>query len=79
MAKNDIVEWADKTELPNYTEKESLIEKYFKKSFEKELSVELLLNQKDKSIFIPDDKPYNEHFLTRHYNDYMSGSLKFIK
>ena len=79
LAKNDIVEWADKTELPNYTEKEALIEKYFNKSFEKEISVELLLNQKDKSIFISDDQPYNEYFLIRRYNDYMSGSLKFIK
>ena len=79
LAKNDIVEWADKTKLPNYAEKEALIEKYFNKSFEKELSVELLLNQKDKSIFISDDQPYNEYFLIRRYNDYMSGSLKFIK
>ena len=77
--RKDIGEWADETELLNDTEKESLIEKYFNKSFEKELSVELLLNQKDESIFISDDQPYNEYFLIRRYNDYMSGSLKFIK
>jgi spermidine synthase len=79
LAKNDIVEWADETELSVNTQRESLIEKYFNKSFEKELSANLLLNQKDESIFISDDQPYNEYFLIRRYNDYMSGTLKFIQ
>ena len=63
----------------NESEKESLIEKYFNQSFENEISVDLLLNQKDESIFISDDQPYNEYFLIRRYNDYMSGTLKFVK
>ena len=54
-------------------------EKYFNKAFEKEIPVELLLNQKDESIFISDDQPYSEYFLIRRYNDYKSGSLRFIK
>ena len=79
LVKNDIVEWADETALYNDTQRDSLIEKYFNKSFENELSANLLLNQKDESIFISDDQPYNEYFLIRRYNDYMSGTLKFVK
>ena len=79
LVKNDIVEWADEIALYNDTQRDSLIEKYFNKSFENELSANLLLNQKDESIFISDDQPYNEYFLIRRYNDYMSGTLKFVK
>jgi spermidine synthase len=55
------------------------IERYFNKSFEKEISVKLILNQKDESIFISDDQPYNEYYLLRRYKDKQSGSLKMVR
>ena len=79
MAKDDLAEWVDETELPNDTEKESLIEKYFNKSFEREIPVKLILNQNDESIFISDDQPYNEYYLLRRKHDAKSGSLKLAK
>lgn len=79
MVKDDIVEWAPGIELFNDLERETLIEEYFNRSFKKEVPIEVLLNQKDKSIFISDDQPYNEYYLLRRYKDKKSGSLKFIE
>ena len=78
IAKDDIVEWAKGIEFYNDLEREDLLEKYFSLSFEKEIPVELLLNQKDESIFISDDQPYNEYYLLRRYKDKKAGSFKFI-
>ena len=79
IAKDDIVEWAKGIEFYNDLEREDLLEEYFSLSFEKEIPVELLLNQKDESIFISDDQPYNEYYLLRRYKDKKSGSFKFIR
>ena len=90
IAKDDIVEWAKGIEFysehlsniikkSNDLEREDLLEEYFSLSFEKEIPVELLLNQKDESIFISDDQPYNEYYLLRRYKDKKSGSFKFIR
>ena len=49
IAKDDIVEWATGIESYNDLEREDLLEEYFSLSFEKEIPVELLLNQKDKN------------------------------
>jgi len=76
--KDDIVEWAPGIELFDDQERESLIEEYFNRSFEKEISTEVLLNQKDESIFISDDQPYNEYYLFRRYKDKKLGFLEFI-
>ena len=78
MVKDDIVEWAPGIELFDDLERESLIEEYFNRSFEKEILTEVLLNQKDESIFISDDQPYNEYYLFRRYKDKKSGFLEFI-
>ena len=56
-----------------------MVEDYFSRSFNKEISVELLLNQKDESFFISDDQPYNEYYLLRRYRDTKSGSLEFAR
>ena len=90
IAKNDIVEWTKGIEFysehlsniikkSNDLEREDLLEEYFSLSFEKEIPVELLLNQKDESIFISDDQPYNEYYLLRRYKDKKAGSFKFIE
>jgi len=79
MAKDDLVEWADRIELYNDLEREHLIEEYFNQTFEKEIPIRLLLNQKDESIFISDDQPYNEYYLLRRYKDKKSGSLKYVR
>jgi predicted membrane-bound spermidine synthase len=79
MAKDDLVEWAKGKELFNDLEREKQVEEYFNLSFENEIPVELLLNQKDKSIFISDDRPYNEYFFLRRYNDKKSGSYEWIQ
>ena len=79
MAKEDIVEWEPGLQFFNNIELENLIEENFRKSFEKEIPVELLLNQKDELVFISDDQPYNEYYLLRRYHDAKSGSLKFIQ
>ena len=79
LAKDDIVEWDKGIKFYNDLEREDLLEEYFSLSFEKEIPVELLLNQKDESIFISDDQPYNEYYLLRRYKDKKAGSFKFIK
>ena len=72
------IKYAKGIEFYNDLEREDLLEEYFSLSFKKEIPVELLLNQKDESIFISNDQPYNEYFLLRHHNN-KSGSLKFLK
>ena len=79
MAKEDIVEWEPGIQFLNNIELENLIEENFRKSFEKEIPVELLLNQKDELVFISDDQPYNEYYLLRRYRDTKSGSLEFAR
>lgn len=75
LAKEDILEWEHG--IIN-KDREVHVEEYFRRSFEKEIPVELLLNQKDELIFISDDQPYNEYYLLRRYHDTNSGSLNFI-
>ena len=91
MAKNDIVEWGGyrwastwfrqqrKQFLNGIVPREVLVEEYFRRSFEKEIPMELLLNQKGELTFISDDQPYNEYYLLRRYHDTKSGSLKFVR
>jgi predicted membrane-bound spermidine synthase len=77
IAKDDIVEWSKEKEFYSELERKDLLIKYFSLSFEREISIELLLNQKDKSIFISDDQPYNEYYLIRRHKDKKSGSFKY--
>ncbi len=79
MVKKDIVEWASEAESLNETDRDNLVEDYFNRSFQKEVFTFDLLNQKDKSIFISDDQPYNEYYLIRRYVDEKSGVLDYIR
>jgi hypothetical protein len=79
MAKDDIVEWDRGIQFLNTIEREARIGQYFGRSFEKEIPVELLLNQKDELAFISDDRPYNEYYLLRRYHDAKTGPLKVIR
>ena len=78
IAKDDIIEWSKEKEFYSELERKDLLIQYFSLSFEREISIELLLNQKDKSIFISDDQPYNEYYLIRRHKDKKSGSFKYI-
>ncbi|SVD54179.1 uncharacterized protein METZ01_LOCUS407033, partial [marine metagenome] len=79
MAKDDIVEWERGIQFLNNIARNVRVEDYFSRSFEKEIPVALLLNQKDELAFISDDQPYNEYYLLRRYHDAKSGSLKFVQ
>jgi hypothetical protein len=77
LAKKDILEWEHRinySKIPWFH-----VEEYFRRSFEKEIPVKLLLNEKKGLTFISDDQPYNEYYLLRRYHDAKSGSLHFIK
>ena len=78
IAKDDIIEWSKEKEFYSELKRKDLLIQYFSLSFEREISIELLLNQKDKSIFISDDQPYNEYYLIRRHKDKKSGSFKYI-
>ena len=79
LVKKDIVEWASNSKSLNEIDRDNLVEDYFNRSFQKEVSTVGLLNQKDKSIFISDDQPYNEYHLLRRYIDEKSGVLDYIR
>ena len=79
LVKKDIVEWASNSKSLNEIDRDNLVEDYFNRSFQKEVSTVGLLKQKDKSIFISDDQPYNEYYLLRRYIDEKSGVLDYIR
>mgnify|MGYP002016226434 CR=1 FL=1 len=79
LVKKDIVEWASNSKSLNEIDRDNLVEDYFNRSFQKEVSIVGLLNQKDKSIFISDDQPYNEYHLLRRYIDEKAGVLDYIR
>jgi spermidine synthase len=78
-AKDDIVEWDRGIQFSSNIARVARVEQYFSRSFEKEIPVELLLNQKDELAFISDDQPYNEYYLLRRHHDAKSGSLEYVK
>ena len=79
LVKKDIVEWASNSKSLNEIDRDNLVEDYLNRSFQKEVSTVGLLNQKDKSIFISDDQPYNEYHLLRRYIDEKAGVLDYIR
>ena len=58
-ARNDLLEWAGGAD----------IHKYVKLTLQNELSVGKLLNHDDLTMYISDDRPYNEYFLLRRWRD----------
>ena len=79
LVKKDIVEWASNSKSLNEIDRDNLVEDYINRSFQKEFSTVGLLKQKDKSIFISDDQPYNEYHLLRRYIDEKAGVLDYIR
>jgi spermidine synthase len=67
-AKRDLMEWAPKTNINDF----------LNLTLKRELPVGLLLNWQDDSIYISDDRPFNEYYLMRRFKDKRSGILRFI-
>ena len=69
LAKRDMMEWTPEMDIKNF----------LNLTLEREIPVDILLNQQDDSIYISDDRPFNEYYLVRRYLDRRSGNLNFIR
>lgn len=68
-AKVDLMEWTPEMDIKSF----------LNLTLKREIPVEPLLNQQDKSIYISDDQPFNEYFLVRGFWDIRSRNFRFVR
>ena len=68
-AKVDLMEWTPEMDIKSF----------LNLTLKREIPVEPLLNQQDKSIYISDDQPFNEYFLVRGFRDIRSRNFRFVR